>query len=91
MIATRRIRLEFPFLAKLGDLTYPLYLIHQIAGFLLLYALYRFVPPLPLAIGLCLFMIGLAYFIAEFGEKPLRKRLEKGCIRRKKKQVEMRT
>lgn len=57
-------------LMQIGLLTYPLYLIHQIIGYLILNQLAginRF-----LALGLvCGLMIGLAYAIAQYVERPI--------------------
>jgi peptidoglycan/LPS O-acetylase OafA/YrhL len=69
MISTRIRAIEKPWVITLGALTYPLYLVHQHVGYVLLAKLYGAVP-LYVAIPLVMVaMIAVAHFLAELVEK----------------------
>jgi peptidoglycan/LPS O-acetylase OafA/YrhL len=71
----RRVPLPAALLLALGGLTYPLYLLHQIVGYV---ALNQFeglaLPPLGLLVGMTLSSIGLAWLVYRFVELPARRR-----------------
>lgn len=57
----------------LGGISYPLYIIHQNIGFIVLNAYGDAVPHLVLISGLTLIMIAVAYGVYRFWERPLQK------------------
>ncbi|WP_078972263.1 acyltransferase family protein [Streptomyces sp. WM6368] len=65
-----------------GALTYPLYLVHMMAGLTLIHHFRRDVPPVPLVIGVTAAMLLLAWLIHRLVERPLgrllRDRLRRG-------------
>lgn len=74
-------RLPWRWLAFLGALTYPLYLVHQYAGWVLIDALHPALPKyvvLALAVGST---IVLAYLVHRFVERPLGPRLRRAVAR----------
>ncbi|MFG2990498.1 acyltransferase family protein [Streptomyces sp. NPDC048257] len=64
-----------------GSLTYPLYLIHMMAGLTLIHTFRRDVAPLPLVIGVTATMLLLAWLIHRFVERPLGRLLRDGLRR----------
>lgn len=56
---------------RLGLITYPLYLIHQTVGYLLIPALHRFMPDILALFVAMLALIGAAFALHLFLEKPL--------------------
>ncbi|MEU1671927.1 acyltransferase [Streptomyces roseifaciens] len=64
-------RIQWRWLSTAGALTYPLYLLHQYIGMTLIYALRDRVPRHLLVIGLVLVMLGAAWLMHRFVEKPL--------------------
>ena len=58
---------------SVGLLTYPLYLVHEVAGFAILRRLKGFTPDLPAMIVVILIAITTAYLVSRFLEKPLQK------------------
>lgn len=54
-----------------GALTYPLYLLHLEAGWLVIRLLHGRVPAWPLVLGLIMAMLGLAYLVHRWVERPL--------------------
>lgn len=76
LIAFRRINLEhYAWLAWLGELTYPLYLVHSDVGFIIFHLLARIINKYVLVIGVIILMLSLAYLISDLVEKPLSKLL----------------
>jgi peptidoglycan/LPS O-acetylase OafA/YrhL len=74
-------RLRWRWLAALGALTYPLYLVHQAAGWVLIQALHPVLPKfvvLGVVIGL---MLVLAHLVHRFVELPLGPRLRRAVTR----------
>ncbi|MFB6512417.1 acyltransferase family protein [Streptomyces virginiae] len=64
-----------------GALTYPLYLIHMMAGLTLIHHFRRDVAPVPLVIGVTATMLALAWLIHRLVERPLGRRLRDGLRR----------
>ncbi|MCX4961093.1 acyltransferase family protein [Streptomyces virginiae] len=64
-----------------GALTYPLYLIHMMAGLTLIHHFRREVAPVPLVIGVTATMLALAWLIHRLVERPLGRRLRDGLRR----------
>lgn len=62
-----------PKLIKIGALTYPLYLIHQVVGYIILNALAESLNKYVLLTLLTILMIGLSYAISRFFEIPVTK------------------
>lgn len=58
-----------------GALTYPLYLIHMMAGLTLIHHFRREVAPVPLVLGVTATMLALAWLIHRLVERPLGRRL----------------
>lgn len=58
---------------SLGLLTYPLYLVHEVAGFAILRCLTEFLPDLAALVIVVLIAIATAYVINRFLERPLQK------------------
>ncbi|WP_424216846.1 acyltransferase family protein (plasmid) [Streptomyces sp. BI20] len=64
-------RIRWRWLTTAGALTYPLYLIHMVAGMAILQSLRGVVPPVPLVCGLTVLMLVCAHLIHRFAERPL--------------------
>ena len=62
-----------PILFYLGISTYPLYLLHQNIGYILLNMLNGTMNKYVILVGITLFMISLSFIIWHYGEKPLTK------------------
>lgn len=78
---TRLSRLDWRWLTFLGALTYPLYLVHQVPGWVLIH---RLGPVLPayVAVGLVLGLVLVAaYLVHRFVERPLGGRLRRAVER----------
>lgn len=75
-------RVQWRWLQHAGALTYPLYLIHMLAGLTFIHHFRRDVAPVPLVIGVIAGMLLLAWLIHRFVERPLgrllRDRLRRG-------------
>lgn len=83
LIATRRIVLRRQaWMARLGALTYPLYLLHNSIGFVVFYHLSQSVNKYLLLGGLVALMLGAAHVIHVFIEQPLGKALRAYLTRR---------
>jgi len=71
VISTRRVTLrQRPWLYWAGALTYPLYLVHHNIGYILFQRINNALPPYLLLALITLFMVGLAYGLHVFIEKP---------------------
>ncbi|MFF4225941.1 acyltransferase family protein [Streptomyces sp. L500] len=68
-------RVRWRWLTTAGALTYPMYLLHQYIGMTIIYALREAVPPLPLVAGLITVMLGAAWLLHRYVERPLGRRL----------------
>ncbi|MEV0378687.1 acyltransferase [Nonomuraea sp. NPDC050643] len=66
-----------PGLVTAGALTYPLYLLHAHIGFILLARLQDTVNKYMLLVGLILVMLGAAYLVHRFVERPLAPRIKR--------------
>jgi peptidoglycan/LPS O-acetylase OafA/YrhL len=76
LVATRRLALpQQAWLAQLGALTYPLYLLHNSVGFVLFYHFSPYINKYLLLGGLLALMLGAAYAIHGLIEQPLSKAL----------------
>ncbi|WP_079025811.1 acyltransferase family protein [Streptomyces yangpuensis] len=64
-------RVRWGWLPHAGAVTYPLYLIHMMAGLTLIHHFRDDVPPVPLALGVTVLMVALAWLIHRFVERPL--------------------
>ena len=65
----------------LGGLTYPLYLLHQQAGFIVFNRLEGAAPPAVLVTGTIVAMLGVSLLVWRFAERP-GQRLMKSLLRR---------
>lgn len=74
-------RVQWRWLRTAGALTYPLYLIHMIAGLTVIHHFRDRVPPVPLAGGLTVAMITLAWCIQRYVERPATRLLRSGLHR----------
>ncbi|MFJ3727702.1 acyltransferase family protein [Streptomyces sp. NPDC090045] len=74
--------IRWRWLPHAGAITYPLYLIHMLAGLTFIHHFRHEVAPVPLAVGVTAFMVLLAWLIHRFVERPLgrflRDRLRRG-------------
>ncbi|SEG93374.1 Peptidoglycan/LPS O-acetylase OafA/YrhL, contains acyltransferase and SGNH-hydrolase domains [Nonomuraea solani] len=66
-----------PGMVAAGALTYPLYLLHAHVGFILLARLEGTVNKYVLVVGLILVMLGAAYLVHRFVERPLAPRIKR--------------
>ncbi|GAA0450696.1 acyltransferase [Streptomyces sp. NPDC046215] len=66
-------RVQWRWLSTAGALTYPLYLVHQYIGMTVIYALREAVPAPLLVIGLMVVMLGAAWLMHRYVERPLGK------------------
>ncbi|MFD6108839.1 acyltransferase family protein [Streptomyces yangpuensis] len=74
-------RVRWRWLPQAGAVTYPLYLIHMMAGLTLIHHFRDDVPPVPLALGVTALMVALAWLIHRFVERPLGRVLRDGLRR----------
>jgi peptidoglycan/LPS O-acetylase OafA/YrhL len=65
------------FARRLGLVTYPLYLIHQTAGYILVPAFHRFMPDIAALIVTMIVLICVSFAIHLFLEKPLQRLLRR--------------
>ncbi|MEU9162110.1 acyltransferase [Streptomyces sp. NPDC048424] len=74
--------IRWRWLPHAGAITYPLYLIHMLAGLTFIHHFRHQVAPVPLALGVTALMVLLAWLIHRFVERPLgrflRDRLRRG-------------
>ncbi|MEV6677215.1 acyltransferase [Streptomyces erythrochromogenes] len=68
-------RVRWRWLPHAGAVTYPLYLIHMMAGLTLIHHFRRDVEPVPLVLGVTALMVVLAWLVHRFVERPLGRRL----------------
>ena len=62
-----------PILKEISEMSYPLYLIHAIPGYIIMYILYDYGISLPVGIIVaCLVSYGLTYVVHHYMEKPIR-------------------
>lgn len=73
--------IRWRWLPHAGAITYPLYLIHMMAGLTFIHHFRREMAPVPLAIGVTVFMVLLAWLIHRFVERPLGRVLRDGLRR----------
>ena len=74
LFATKRLRLfESPYWVVIGGVTYPLYLIHQCVGYVLLNAVGKRLPAWAGFLMVFLLMLGLAFVISKYAETPMRR------------------
>ncbi|WKK26519.1 acyltransferase [Streptomyces olivoreticuli] len=74
-------RVQWRWLSTAGALTYPVYLIHQYIGMTVIYALRDRIPAHVLVPGLIAVMLGAAWLLHKYVERPLGKRLRKGLLK----------
>lgn len=80
LVATGRLnRLDWPWLVTAGALTYPLYLIHQSLGVTVITRMHGVLPPWLLLAVLVAALLGLAWLVHRFVERPLAARLKRGA------------
>jgi peptidoglycan/LPS O-acetylase OafA/YrhL len=70
-------RLARPWLVTAGALTYPLYLVHAHVGFVVFNRVGAAVDKYVLLFGLILVMLGVAYLVHRFVERPLAPRIKR--------------
>ena len=71
-ILLARLRSSLPQAARIGSITYPLYLLHQVIGLLAIQRLEPLVGKWAAVILTTAGAVAVALFVAEFVEKPLR-------------------
>ncbi|MFF3620517.1 acyltransferase family protein [Streptomyces sp. NPDC002467] len=64
-------RVRWGWLPHAGALTYPLYLIHMMAGLTLIHHFRDRVPPVPLVLGVTAVMLAVAWVVHRLVERPL--------------------
>jgi len=74
---TRLARIQWAWLTVAGALTYPLYLVHEVVGWWLISRLYPALPRVAVLLLVIAMMLGAAYLIHRFVEKPLGPRLRR--------------
>ncbi|RLU86905.1 acyltransferase [Streptomyces griseocarneus] len=74
-------RIQWRWLSTAGALTYPVYLIHQYIGMTVIYALRDRIPAHVLVPGLVVVMLGAAWLLHKYVERPLGKRLRKTLLK----------
>jgi peptidoglycan/LPS O-acetylase OafA/YrhL len=80
LVATGRLRrFDWPWLVTAGALTYPLYLIHQSLGVTVITHLHRVIPAGLLLAGLIAALLGLAWLVHRYVERPLAARMKRGA------------
>jgi peptidoglycan/LPS O-acetylase OafA/YrhL len=78
LVATGRLdRVDWPWLVTAGALTYPLYLVHQSLGVTVISRLHGALPAWLLLAGLIGALLGLAWLIHRFVERPLAARMKR--------------
>jgi peptidoglycan/LPS O-acetylase OafA/YrhL len=78
LVATGRLdRVDWPWLVTAGALTYPLYLVHQSLGVTVISRLHGVLPAWLLLAGLIGALLGLAWLIHRFVERPLAARMKR--------------
>lgn len=66
---------DIPYLRSISEMSYPLYLIHAIPGYILIYILYDYGVPLFVSICISAFLtFYIAWMVHKFLEKPIRKK-----------------
>ena len=77
-------RASWPWLVTAGALTYPFYLVHEHLGWFVIRVLHRGLglPAWPTLVVTVLGMLGLAWLIHRFVERPLGPRLKRALKRR---------
>ncbi|MBT2482304.1 acyltransferase [Streptomyces sp. ISL-94] len=73
--------IRWRWLPHAGAVTYPLYLIHMMVGLTIIHHFRNAVAPVPLALGVTVFMLVLAWVMHRLVERPLG-RLLSGSLRR---------
>ena len=64
---------NIPFLRTISEMSYPLYLIHAIPGYIIMYILYDYGIPIPIGIVIaCLVSFAFTYVVHHYMEKPIR-------------------
>jgi peptidoglycan/LPS O-acetylase OafA/YrhL len=78
---TRVSRITWRWLTPLGAITYPLYLIHEESGWVLLSRLRSVLPPYAAVFLVVVLMVAAAYLVHRFVERPLGPRLRRAVER----------
>ncbi|GHF18432.1 MULTISPECIES: acyltransferase family protein [Streptomyces] len=82
LVALRKFdRVQWPWLATAGALTFPLYLLHQYIGMTVVYGLREKVAPPLLVTGLIAVMLGAAWLMHRYVERPLGKWLRTALLK----------
>ncbi|HQS83754.1 MAG: hypothetical protein B7Y25_02340 [Alphaproteobacteria bacterium 16-39-46] len=64
---------DVPYLRTISEMSYPLYLIHAIPGYIIIYILYDYGISIPFGIIVaCLVSYGFTYVVHHYMEKPIR-------------------
>lgn len=71
-VVLARTRPALPWASRLGALTYPLYLLHQVVGLIAIAALVPLIGKWPAVLCVTALMIALAWFVSEFVERRAR-------------------
>ncbi|RSS76814.1 acyltransferase [Streptomyces sp. WAC06614] len=74
-------RIQWRWLRPAGALTYPLYLIHMLAGITAIHHFRDRLPPVPLVLTVTTAMLAVAWLIHHLAERPLTPRLRKSLHR----------
>lgn len=73
-VVMRQIPLRPKLVLAVGGLTYPLYLIHQMIGYVIFNHLEGFAPPSVMILGMIIVMIAISWTIYKFIERPAQSR-----------------
>lgn len=74
-------RIRWRWLTVAGALTYPLYLLHQVIGFVAIHQLRAFLPPVAVLAVVLAGMLVLAWLVSRFVERPMSRWLRTGLRR----------
>ncbi|GAA1892724.1 acyltransferase family protein [Asanoa iriomotensis] len=70
-VATRRLAVGWRWLATAGALTYPLYLMHEYIGWVMIYHLHQILPDWMTGLVVVLFFFVVSWLVHRFIEKPV--------------------
>ena len=70
-VATRRLAVGWRWLTTAGVLTYPLYLLHEYIGWVMIYHLHQVFPAWLTALVVVVFLLAVSWLVHRFIEKPV--------------------
>ena len=80
LIAYGKLGVTWPWLTTAGVLTYPLYLLHQDIGWAMISKLQHRVPHIPLVLGVLIAMLGLAWLVHRYVERPVARLMRRSLV-----------